>query len=167
MSGAGRGAQPMAGRWRGACGARNAPQNPRGVWPSAALNKPCVRAGHGGGGYGRRGHLHPCWGPAGRQTKLLPAAWGPPGLQCHQPGGQGDSISHVCPRSSHAAEAEPHPCHAERPLTGPRRWLWQGPSGELNTRLRPGMASPQGEKAPGEPNSLYLWITTAAFNSLE
>lgn len=62
------------------------------------------------------------------------------------------------------------PCHAEHLRAQPRCWLWQGPSDELHTRstqLWPDMPSPQGEKASGEPNSLYLWITTAAFNSLE
>lgn len=36
-----------------------------------------------------------------------------------------------------------------------------------STQLRPGMPSLQGEKVSRELNSLYLWITTAAFNSLE
>lgn len=37
----------------------------------------------------------------------------------------------------------------------------------MSTQLRPGMPSLQGEKVSRDSNSLYLWITTAAFNSLE
>lgn len=62
------------------------------------------------------------------------------------------------------------PCRAKHPCAQPWRWLWTGPSGELHTmstQLWPGMPSPRGEKASGELNSLYLCVTTAAFNSLE
>lgn len=49
----------------------------------------------------------------GGQTKMLPAAQGPPGRSSIGQG-QGDSISHVCAHSSHTRETEPPslPCQA-------------------------------------------------------
>lgn len=100
MSGAGHGAEPMARQWQGACRARNALQNPRVVWPSAALNKPSIRAGHGSmwRGYRKQGHMQWCWGPAGRQTELLPAGWAPPGPQQHQSGAGRWHLPHLSPQ---------------------------------------------------------------------
>lgn len=87
--------------------------------------------------------------------------------------GQEHGISYVCPHSSCAAEPKPLslPCRGHsicvpNPSAGTGGRLW-GDLHAMGARLQPGMPSLRGEKVSREPNSLYLWITTAAFNSLE
>lgn len=87
--------------------------------------------------------------------------------------GQEHGISYVCPHSSCAAEPKPPslPCQGHSIcMPDPSAGTGWGPWSDLHAmgaRLQPGMPLPRGEKASREPNSLYLWITTAAFNSLE
>lgn len=170
MSGAGHGAEPMARQWRGACRARNALQNPRVVWPSAALNKPSIRAGHGSKWRGAQEAGTPAvvLGTSGKADRIAPCRLGtswPPAASVR---GRETASPTSVPAAPMQQNQSNCPCHAKHPCAWPPRW--PGPLGELHTvstQLWPGMLSPRGEKASGELNSLYLCVTTAAFNSLE
>lgn len=104
----------------------------------------------------------------GGQTKLFPAT------QPLAPAASVRGRETASPMSVPAAPTQQkqshHLCHAKHLHVWPPCCLRQGPSDELQHHEHPalpGMPSLQGEKVSRESNSLYLWLSTAAFNSLE
>lgn len=114
-------------------------------------------------GFKRLGQWHRCQRPAERQIKSCPAAW----VDLLAPSGvsQGDlpRLSPQLPLFRTRATTPAMPSILMPSLVLALAGELRGTS----TRLWSGIPSLRGEKASGEPNSLYLWITTAAFNSLE
>lgn len=142
--------------------------NPGAVWTSAALNKPSSRAGPDRCSAAARGDSRG-WGSgtgARDQRKgRLNRALQPGDLLAPSGVSQGDlpCLSPQLPLFRTRATTPAMPSilmpslvlALAGELCGTSTWLWSG------------IPSLRGEKASGEPNSLYLWITTAAFNSLE
>lgn len=104
------------------------------------------------------------------QTKLAPCSLGTTWPQQHQSGAGTQHLPCLCPQLPHRRNRVTIPAMPSICVSGPRAASGRDHRMSYNTmstRLRPGMPSLQGEKVSRESNSLYLWITTAAFNSLE